>query len=348
MSIKLRAALASLCLGLLAVSLTFGRLDAPQTGKQMATAAEAFLESLSNEQRDQATMPLDDPKRLDWHFIPKAERKGLQIREMNQDQRKRAHALLEASLSEGGYKKTTTIMELENLLKELEKGKTGTPLRDAERYYFTLFGTPSDDRWGLSIEGHHLSLNFVVEKGKVESCSPLALCANPAVVMTDVIPSIPKGLRLLAQEEQSAFELLGALSPDQKKAAVIDEKPLTEVRAAGEPHPPKTELAGIAGKDLSEKQRSMLKRLVAVYLANVPEEVAQERMQSIESNVWEDVYFAWAGAEKPGSGHYYRVQGPTFLIEFVNTQPDAAGNPANHIHSVWRDPRGDFGVARGE
>jgi hypothetical protein len=263
---------------------------------------------------------------------------------MSEDQRKKAHGVLAACLSKVGYGKAVKIMELENLLKELEKGKTGTPLRDPERYYFTLFGKPANDgKWGLSIEGHHLSLNFVVENGGITSFSPLALCANPATVMSDNVPSIKKGLRLLASEEQLAFDLLGSLSAEQKKKAIVAEKALTEVRAPGEPQPPQAAPEGIAGKDLNEKQRGQLKQLVQAYLANLPEDVAQERLKVIDSG-WDSVHFAWAGAEKPGVGHYYKVQGQTFLIEFVNTQPDAAGNIANHIHAVWRSMEGDFGI----
>src|SRR4029079_6961229 len=116
------------------------------------------------------------------------------------------------------------------------------------------------------------------------------------------------------------------------------------VRAAGEPQPPQAAPEGIAAKDLNDKQRDQLKQLVGTYLANIPEDVAEQRLKTIEAG-WDTVHFAWAGAEKAGVGHYYKVQGETFLIEFVNTQPDAAGNIANHIHSVWRNMDGDFGIA---
>jgi hypothetical protein len=344
MSIKTRALLAVAVVALVATSIAWARFKVDSSGTSMAAAAHAFLGSLKDEQKNVAVMPLDAPQRTDWHFIPKDKRKGLQIREMDEGQRKKAHALLESSLSKVGYNKAVKIMELENLLKELEKTKTGTPLRDPERYYFTVFGTPSDDgKWALSIEGHHLSLNFVVEKGNVTSFSPLALCTNPATVMTDTIPAVKKGQRLLAAEEQTAFDLLGMLSADQKKKAIIAAEALKEVRAPGEPQPPQTAPEGIPVKDLDKKQGEQLKKLVAAYLANVPDDVAEQRLKKIEAG-WEGVHFAWAGAEKPGVGHYYKVQGETFLIEFVNTQPDAAGNIANHIHAVWRSMEGDFGI----
>jgi hypothetical protein len=331
-------------LGFVIASVALARLEATASGTQMSQQATAFLASLNDEQRAKAALGLDAPQRTDWHFIPKATRKGLQVREMTEEQRKKAHGLLAASLSKVGYGKAVKIMDLENLLKELEKGKTGTPLRDPERYYFTVFGKPgADGKWGLSVEGHHLSLNFVVDKGNITSFAPLALCANPATVMSDSVPSIKKGLRLLSSEEELAFNLLGSLSADQKKKAIIAEKALAEVRAAGEPQPSQAAAEGIAGKDLNEKQRGQLKNLVQAYLANVPDDVAEQRLKTIDAG-WDSVHFAWAGAEEPGVGHYYKVQGDAFLIEFVNTQPDAAGNIANHIHAVWRSLEGDFGI----
>jgi hypothetical protein len=317
-----------------------------RTGQQMADAAEKFLGLLNEEQKGTANLELDDPKRVDWHFIPKGdgEREGMQVRDMNEGQRKAAFALLKAALSETGYGKATKIMELESLLAELQKGRSG-PLRDPERYYFTVYGKPTvDGRWGLSIEGHHLSLNFVIEKGNVVSSSPAAFCTNPAIVMSEAVPGIPKGTRVLAKEETLAFELLDSLTDDQRKTAVIASEAPKEIRAAGEAQPPHEEPAGIAAAKLDGKQRSVLLSLIQEYAGNMPKEVAEARMEPIKNGAMENIHFAWAGAEKPGVGHYYRVQGETFLIEFVNVQPDAAGNPANHIHSIWRDMRGDFGV----
>jgi hypothetical protein len=305
------------------------------------------LAKLDDKQRMAATFTYDDPRRLAWHFIPlenEKEREGLQIRHMTAEQRKAAHDLLKTVLSEAGYGKVTKIMELENLLLELQKGKTG-PLRDAERYYFAVFGTPTaEGKWGLSIEGHHLSLNFVIDKGNVTSSTPTALCANPAIVMNENVPSIKKGTRVLAKEETLAFDLLASLTPEQKKVAIIAEKAPAEIRAAGEPQPPQEAAAGLAADKLTGQQRSILQSLIEEYAKTVPEEVAKARLEAIEKDGLTKLHFAWAGAEKPGVGHYYRVQGPTMLIEFVNVQPDAAGNPANHIHSIWRDMRGDLGV----
>jgi hypothetical protein len=334
---------------LVAVALLAGSgwtyLKLASVGEDMTGAAEKYLATLSAEQRAVSLLPYETPKRVDWHFIPKSERKGLQIKEMNAGQRKAAHALLRSALSEVGYGKATQIMELEVILRELEKTKAGGNIRDPERYYFTVFGEPANDgRWGLSVEGHHLSLNFVVDKGKVISSTPAMYGANPATVKSEVPGGAKKGTRVLAGEEQLAFDLLKSLSEEQRKAAVIAETAPAEMRAAGEAQPPVTAPEGIAASKLNEEQIATLKKLIGAYAHNMPDEVARARFEAIEKGGFNKVHFAWAGADKPGVGHYYRVQGPTFLIEFVNTQPDAAGNIANHIHCEWRDTAGDFAI----
>lgn len=311
----------------------------------MSGAAEKFLATLDDKQRAQAALEFDTPKRMGWHFIPLAERKGVQVRNMNDEQRAAAHKLLKASLSEIGYGKATKIMELENLLKELEKNKTGTPLRDSVRYYFTVFGKPTPEgKWGLSVEGHHLSLNFVVDKNEVVSSTPAVYCTNPAIVKQGAV-GIETGTRVLEKEETLAFELVNSLSDDQKQTAIISKTAPQEVRAAGEKQPPQDKPAGIAAAKLNNDQKKLLRQLVEVYLKNHPEEVVARHLDGLEQAGWDNLHFAWAGALEAGVGHYYRIQGPTFLVEFINVQPDAAGNRANHIHSVWRDMRGDFAVS---
>lgn len=314
------------------------------TGASMTQAAAKFIATLDEDAKKQTLYPYDTPKRLEWHFIPKDERKGLQVKEMNEAQRQALHELLKTALSQAGYEKTTKIMALESILNTLEQGR-GRNIRDPERYYVTIFGQPADDqKWGLSFEGHHLSLNFVVEKGKVVSSTPSFMGANPAVVKSEVPNALPVGTRVLAKEETVAFELLAALDDEQRKTAIIADKAPAEIRAPGEPQPPREAPAGLSYGKMNDQQRKLLVQLIEAYAANMPQDVREERMAAINANGLEKVHFAWAGAQKPGVGHYYRVQGPTFLIEFINVQPDAAGNIANHIHSVWRDLRGDFAI----
>ncbi len=316
-------------------------------GEKMTEFASAWLDSLTPEQRETALLTYEDESRVGWHFIPMDWRKGLQVRDMSPEQREIAANLLRSSLSAMGNQKARRIMQFEGLLNEIEGGN-GRFARDPERYYFTLFGEPTNDgTWGLSIEGHHMSLNFVVEDGNVIATTPQFFAANPAVVLTPNNSGMPYGERILAKEELLAFVLVNSLDDEQRTAAIIAETAPEEIRAAGEPQPPQDEAVGIETGSLSTSQQNVLRELVEEYIAAMPSVVADERRADLEAAGFENIKFAWAGAIEPGIGHYYRIQGPTFLIEFVNTQPDAAGNPANHIHCVWRDMRGDFAIPVG-
>src|SRR5262249_55430728 len=161
--------------------------------------------------------------------------------------------------------------------------------------------------------------------------------ANPAIVKSDNDVGIAKGTRLLEKEETLAFDLVKSLTDEQKATAMIAKEAVKEVRNAGMPQPPNEPPAALPASKLNESQKAQLQKLVQVYASDMPAAVAAERLAAIEKAGWDKSFFAWAGATEPGIGHYYRIQGPTFLIEFVNTQPDAAGNIANHIHSMWRD-----------
>lgn len=290
-------------------------------------------------------MDYDAPERVGWHFIPKEDRKGVPLREMNPAQQTAALRLVRAALSEVGYDKASQIMLLEGVLRELE-GPGSEERRDPRKYYVTIFGDPSktDEAtpWGLSFEGHHLSLNFVCRGEEIVDSTPQFLAANPAEIKTDVSGRLGKGTRVLRLEETLAFELVNRLSEDQLGEALIAEEAPAEIRFAGEAQPKVTKPAGIAYLDLAAAEQKLLKQLIEVYNGTVPETVQEKRLELIDAAGWDQIHFAWAGAREPGIGHYYRITGPSFLIEFVNTQPDAAGNPANHIHCVWRDMSGDF------
>jgi len=317
-------------------------------GDAMVDSASAFLKQLDDAQTKSAVIPFDDERRVGWHFIPMKERKGLQVKHMDEEQRKAAHALLASALSEAGYKKATTIMSLEKLLHELEGDKRNWA-RDHEMYYFTIFGNPGGEgKWGLSAEGHHLSLNFVVENGKMISSTPQFFASNPAVIMNENSLGFEKGFAVLKGEEEYGFELVKSLSDEQRKVAMIAEEAPAEIRAAGEAQPPTDAAVGIAASELNEAQKKTLYSLIDIYAQAMPKVTADERWIAIKSAGLDKIHFAWAGATKRGIGHYYRIQGPTFLVEFVNTQPDAAGNPVNHIHCVWRDMNGDFALPIGK
>ncbi len=322
----------------------FSYLKVASAGAAMTTAAEAFVKTLNEDQKGKALMAYDAPARTDWHYIPKPTRKGLQIKEMTDAQRTAALELLNSALSAVGYGKATKIMELESILHELEKNKTNGMIRDPLRYYFTLFGQPGGDaRWGLSIEGHHLSLNFVVDHNRVASSTPTFFGANPAVLLADYGGDFKKGVRVLAKEEELAFDLLRSLTPEQRAKAVVADKAPSDVRDAGKATPPNSPAVGLAASEMTKPQVLILRALIDVYAHNLPSDVAEERLSAIEKEGYGEIKFCWSGGDKSDVGHDYRVQGKTFLIEFNNTQPDSAGNLANHVHTVWHNLAGNFG-----
>jgi len=298
----------------------------------MAGAAKNFLASLTPEQKAKAVLAFEGDERMNWHYIPRA-RKGLPLKELDAAQKHLAHAFLSAGLSQRGYMKAATVMSLEKILHELEGGTR--QVRDSELYYFTIFGEPSESvTWGWRVEGHHLSLNFTVVRGELIAWAPSFFGANPAEV-----PQGPRqGLRALRLEEDLARELVKSLDAKQKAVAVIEEKAPADILArpdkSSDIGPPK----GLPYSQMNKKQAELLAALLDEYAGNMPEELAQARLAAVRKAGLDKIYFAWAGPLERGQGHYYRVQGPTFLIEYDNTQ-----NNANHIHSVWRDFNGDFG-----
>jgi len=231
-----------------------------------------------------------------------------------------------------------TIMSLEAILHELEKG--GQTVRSPEWYFFSIFGNPSrTGKWGWRVEGHHLSLNFVVDRGQVTASTPAFFGANPAWVKS----GDRKGLRTLAAEEDLARSLFDDLDTDQR-AVALQSKQFPEIEAR-KARPQVGPPVGLPASRMNAKQRDLLLKLITAYADRMPPDVAQSELASVRMAGLEKVHFAYAVADKPGKPHTYRVQGPTFVIEFLNVQSDSAGNPSNHIHSVWRNLQGDFGLA---
>lgn len=332
-----------LVLSLSALSfLGFRTFQEAPTHQLMTKAAKAYVESLNEEQKAKSVLDYDAKSRVDWHFIPKKSRKGLPLREMKPEQKKLALNLLRSALSSSGYEKSQNIMSLEGVLLGLEKGRGAE--RDPSKYYVTIFGDPSGkDQWGLSYEGHHLSLNFVVNDEKVVSSTPAFFASNPAIVKKEVA-GVKVGTRVIKEEETLAFELVNSLNKAQQAEAIIAKKAIKEIRGAGSPQPVKEKPVGIQYTSLEDSQKQLLHKLMETYVSNMPADIAKKERDRLVKAGLDTIHFAWAGATKPGIGHYYRIEGPTFQIEFVNTQPDSLGNVANHIHCVWRNPDGDFAI----
>jgi hypothetical protein len=316
---------------------------ADRSPANMANAANKFLSSLTPEQRQVAAYAFDNTaERERFGFVPTEmhPRVGLMIEKMTPPQREAAHNLLKSGLSQKGYMTTTSIMELETLLNAIENPPGAKPPqrpleRNPLKYFVWVFGTPNaKGTWGWKVEGHHVSLNFTVVNGTMVASSPHFFGSNPAEVMDGP----KKGLRVLGYEEDPARELLMSLDQAQRAKAVFNTTAPTDIVTRNESTVSPLSPAGIAASELQPKQRETLMRVVDSFVSVMAPDIAADRMTALKKAGLENISFAWAGEFERGKKHYYRVQGPTFLIEYDNTQ----GN-GNHVHSVWRDFNGDFG-----
>jgi len=306
--------------------------ESVETG--LVEAAQQFQQTLDDNQEDQLTYDFEHEERYNWHFIPR-DRNGLPIKAMNEDQRAAAMQLLELSLSETGVEKATNVMELEGVLRGIEGRPDNDTYRDPENYYFTIFGNPQPgEAWGWRLEGHHLSLNFSSLSNEIVSATPTFFGSNPAKV-----PSGPKeGWRVLEPEEDLGRALVKSLNQDQLSSALVAEEAYPDIITGTEPQAQVGDLEGLAYGQMSSEQQDQLMQLLEVYYEVHRAEVAEESLESIQEAGLENIHFAWAGGLEVGDPHYYRLQGPTFVIEYDNTQ-----NNANHIHTVIRDLQNDWG-----
>ena len=292
-----------------------------------------FLRSLTQVQRNKALLSFDDESKTLFHYIPSSmfPREGIQLNELDQEQKAKLDKLLKGFLSETGYMKTMKIIDLENILLEISGDSI---MRNPENYSVAFYGNPEKDSlWAFSFEGHHISLNFTIHNEKV-GIAPRFLGASPAR-----IPSGPReGERTLHNEEDLGFELINSLSEEQRKVAIFKQEPFFDIVTGKSPEVEPLSPVGIMYGQLNGHQQLIFLKLIDEYLSTMPAEQAEKRMNSIKDEEINEVRFGWAGATVLGEGHYYRIQGKTFLIEFDNVQ-----DKANHIHTVWRDFDGDFG-----
>jgi hypothetical protein len=327
----------------------------------MTEAALAFLDGLEEPQRAKASFALDDTKeRTDWAYFPRPH-KGLPLLEMTPTQQKNAHALAAGALSLPAYARACSIMALESVLNLIEE-RRGDAVRDPGRYFVSIFGSPNDDAWGWRLEGHHINLNYTVAEGEIVSATPLFLGANPSEVEHGDTPV----LRPCGEEEDIGRELLLSLDPGRREQAVICDVAPPDFVTMNAPLVPESALPpdsfgamnsrptpltdeeeeavrfersaprGLAATAMTPAQRTTLAELIDVYIERLPEPLADIERERIHVD---DVRFAWAGSAERREGHYYRLQGPSFLVEYDNTQ-----DGANHIHAVWRDMARDFGL----
>jgi len=307
-----------------------GHPSAAVAGK-MRIAVERLLAALPEKSRAQAMRPFDDRDRTDWHYTPRA-RNGVSLKELDAPAREAVHGLLRLALSVPGYRKAVNIIELELVLREME---TFGLSRDPERYHLTVYGRPDRaQRWGWRFEGHHLSLNFTLAGEKLVVDTPSFLGANPATVSSGP----KKGLRALGEEHDAGWALLDSLSTEQRREAIFSDRTYGDIVTGNRDRVEPLDGAGILAAKLDERQRALLWKLIETYAATFEPGLAAARLARAKQGGMEAIRFAWAGSTARSRPHYYRLQGPHFLIEY-----DASQGGGDHIHTVWRDFTGDFG-----
>jgi len=309
-------------------------IASPQGLNALATD---FLNTLDPELKSKTIFTLDSEERLNFNFIPII-RKGPTFHDFNDEQKQAAMALLRASLSAEGFRKTKEIIALENVLLELEGGNFKMPDgsgRDALNYHFCVFNDPATEQfWGWRFEGHHISFNFVGSSGKIVASTPSFLGSNPAIVREGK----QKGKEVLKMESELGFAMVNSLSKEQLGKALFSEEAPREIFTTNKQEVTNLDPLGISYADLNKDQKKALEKLLMVYLDNYESRFSNSLLDKINASGMENLSFAWAGSLAPGKGHYYRIQSPEILIEYDNTQ-----NNANHVHTAVRDLKNDFG-----
>jgi hypothetical protein len=313
---------------------------APATAGRLADAAVEFLASLNDSQRRTATLPFGDDRRYIWDYRPpeSTPRNGLRLINMTREQQRLALAVLDIGLSVRGADQVRRIIDLEVPLLEQERidGRVTPFIRHPEHYSLCVFGDPRGKLpWAWHVAGHHVAVHFTVVDGDRIASVPLFFGANPSEVRHGPLA----GQRTLPEEEDLARALVRGLPIAHRDVAIVDSVAPPDIitdkwRVAYPFGPPR----GLSYGDMGADDRSRLVGLIRHYVSRVNDELGAYTWAKIERVGLEPITFAWAGGEEPGQGHYYAIKGPTFLIEYDNTQ-----NGANHIHSVLRDLTGDWG-----
>lgn len=298
--------------------------------ERMRDAAHDLLEALDPAQVAATRTTLDDPAYRQWSYLP-GDRAGLRLGDLDHHHRDLFMGLLDTGCSALGARLARDVIALDIVRRGLGGGN---PEPGDHRFWVRVFGSPRDEAFAWRVNGHHLAVHVAVVGDDV-AVTPSFFGSEPATVLTGP----HKGMRVLTTEEDLARTLLGSLDEDQRRQALTDTEAPPDIRTRNDPvADPSVAEGGIAHPDLRPDQQALLHELVRHYFGRTPDDAAARAWAEAQEAGLDAVRFAWAGGTEPGQGHYYSVLGPTFLLEYDNTQDDA-----NHIHSVWRDLRHDWG-----
>ncbi|MCG2589505.1 DUF3500 domain-containing protein [Rhodohalobacter sulfatireducens] len=323
-----------------------------QSIEQIRTVSHHFLTTLTDDQLATVNHAFDDSSRTQWTNLPVglATRPGLRYGALSEDSRIEFHHLLTTLFSSQGYLKTTSILQLDDILNVVYETayKRGDIPDQAieqirnldwslENYYISFYGEPGPvEPWGIKFEGHHISYNLTAT-GDDFSMTPLFLGSDPAEVKI----SKYAGIRVLSKEEDYGIKLINALDDEQKSNATLSQDVPGDILTNPSSTQRLLEYQGIKASELTDTQKKLLKRLISEYIGNLEHEKYQYYLEKIDSSGIDEIYFAWIGSYQRMNPHYYAINGPDFLIEYDNV---GFNNDGNHIHTIWREKGNDFGA----
>jgi hypothetical protein len=342
-------------------SLALEALQPPSPPRQAAatpkivSAANSFLATLSQAERAKCMFAFGSSQRAGWSNLPTGifQRNGLRFGDMTTRQRESALALVAAALSRDGYQKITNIMNGDEVLKNAGGGRTGGrqgaaggggrgtsggrgapgPIRfGLDEYYIALLGTPSvTTPWMIQFGGHHLAINLTLA-GANNVMTPSLPAAQPAKYTLN-----GQTIRPLGRENDKAFELINALNAEQRKQAILNYQ-VTDLVLGPGTDGKVIQPEGVQASLMNASQQALLLDLAHEWVGILNDEAAAAKMTEIKSNL-PRTFFAWSGSTKNGELAYYRIQGPTLVIEYAPQQGDL-----DHIHTIYRDPTNDYGA----
>jgi len=305
-------------------------------------ASVEFLESLSSEQKEHTVFAIDDKERRAWSNLPATmfKREGISFKEMSPTQRRHAHQMLQSTLSSQGYLKTSGIMHLDEILKGLVELPPGEPtMFGHDLYWISIFGNPAEDlAWGWQLDGHHLALNISVVGNEI-AVRPAFMGSDPATILDGTFA----GWNVLVAEDEKGKRLFESLNEKQRdKAVITGEAPLDVI--TGPAHGNRLgDPSGLRASDLDPAQQRLFMDLLSEYVHNYQHNIAHVQMDRILKSGLDRIYFTWAGTRK-NEPYYYRIHGPTVIVEFNNQYPPGqSSGPINHVHTVFREPGNDYG-----
>jgi hypothetical protein len=308
---------------------------------RIVASAQALLATLDDAGRAKVQFPFEGPQKTRWSNLPSPmfQRQGLRLADVTPAQRTAVMSLLSTALSKDGYRKVTEIMHGDEVLRTGGDGRGGRggaggrggPAFGENEYYLAFLGTPSaTSPWMLQFGGHHLAINLTMA-GSQASMAPSLPAAQPATYTVE-----GRTVRPLGNENDKAFALINALNDEQRKQAILPYRVSDLVLGPGQDGRT-IQPEGIRASALNSAQQAALLEIVREWAGIQTDAFGEPRMAEIRSNLAQ-TWFAWSGPTTNGSAAYFRIQGPTLVIEY------APQGGVDHIHTIYRDPTNDYGA----